>query len=155
MFQIISEEGATTLEENVSSLNEKYTGLSNTQKIREIIAENNLDIMEWHFPKAISGLIVHDENSVVIGLNANHSRYEQLYTLAHELGHFFLGHGDRFCTSGEEAKSVEVDANAFARKLLMPDEEVRQLLKEKGQCSVVSNYYYLSYEVVEERIKEI
>src|SRR5437868_2237389 len=41
----------------------------------------------------ISGMLFHDEGTVIIGVNALHPRTRQRFTIAHELGHLLLKTG--------------------------------------------------------------
>jgi Zn-dependent peptidase ImmA (M78 family) len=82
--------------------------------------------------KGISGLIYQDGNKVVIGVNKNDALTRQRFTIAHELGHYFLHtqnslHIDKGMTiklrdhiSSEAVDVDEIEANAFAAELLMP-----------------------------------
>lgn len=85
----------------------------------------------------ISGLLVQKGNTVVIGVNAQHHPNRQRFTIAHELAHFTLHpHNPTVYVDdmmmhfrGEGTTSAppqEVEANAFAASLLMPDEFVHQ-----------------------------
>jgi len=84
---------------------------------------------------ALSGFIYKDlaSGTTVIGLNASHAGTRQNFTLAHELGHFFLHnltdvHVDRSFNvklrspaSSEGTDVEEKEANLFAAELLMPE----------------------------------
>lgn len=62
-----------------------------------------------------------------IEYNATEPRTRQRFTIAHELGHFALGHRDAPRDSGNFQASgdfKEVSANRFAAELLMPSELV-------------------------------
>ena len=86
----------------------------------------------------ISGLLFRKQGRAVIGVNALHPPVRQRFTLAHELGHFLLGHrGDFFLPvilfrdskSQEGTHEEEISANRFAAELLMPEDMVRKELK--------------------------
>jgi len=83
----------------------------------------------------ISGMLFRDENKTVIAINSNHSSKRQRFTIAHELGHFFLHTGDLFVDrvarvnatthfrnerSSLAVDKKEIQANNFAANLLMP-----------------------------------
>lgn len=73
-----------------------------------------------------------------IYVNEGHPEERKRFTIAHELGHFCLGHGpSRRDTSksgwyGADDLEKEKLANAFAAELLMPEEVVRYFIDEKG-----------------------
>jgi Zn-dependent peptidase ImmA (M78 family) len=76
----------------------------------------------------------------VIEFNRMDSLTRRRFTLAHEIGHFALGHGTsprdsatNFGTSVHEPK--ERQANQFAAELLMPEHAVRAMI-ERGYNSV-------------------
>ena len=81
-------------------------------------------------------LVVNDEDKAVIVVNENHSAVRQRFTIAHELGHYLLHYAKgqqifhRSIKSSEGTEPQEIDANAFAAALLMPENEVRKLILE-------------------------
>lgn len=105
--------------------------------VDQIIRSQGIEITRKRFDDETSGLIYVDPNSgyAVIGLNVNHSKTRQRFTLAHELGHFllhkqqsgglhvddqdfFLRFRDHHSSDGSDRD--EREANAFAAELLMP-----------------------------------
>ena len=98
--------------------------------VRQFFEDNN-----------ISGVLVRRDDASVIGINASHHPHRQRFTLAHELAHYvlhaqhptvyvddmpvhFRGEGYHPAPTTEE-----VEANAFAAELLMPEALLRQDLK--------------------------
>jgi len=94
------------------------------------------------FEDNLSGLVVAaNEEAVeeaVIGVNSNHARVRQRFTIAHEIGHFVLHKSEKkffvdeashfFRESHSPAEAaLEREANAFAAALLMPEAAVREL----------------------------
>lgn len=84
----------------------------------------------------LSGLLHRRGEQMVIGINTRHVPRRQRFTLAHEIGHWLLGHGDtvvdknpgvlrRDTVSSSAVDSDEIEANAFAAELLMPEEWIR------------------------------
>jgi len=80
------------------------------------------------------------DGSFTIGLNRDDSELRQRFTLAHELGHYFLHsdllepggeHFDRLYSghndSGVLSARDETQANRFAAELLMPKTQVERL----------------------------
>lgn len=93
----------------------------------------------------VSGILAIRENGILIGYNKKHGESRQRFTIAHEIGHFVLGHGrdglfidtskqsvilnrDSKSSTGEERQ--EVEANAFAAALLMPGDMVKSELQK-------------------------
>lgn len=83
----------------------------------------------------LSGFILRDQGRVVIGVNSEHPKTRQRFTLAHEIGHLLLHEGEplhvdsdtpgfsvnrRDQRSREGSDVTEREANHFAAELLMP-----------------------------------
>jgi Zn-dependent peptidase ImmA (M78 family) len=90
---------------------------------------------------SVSGVLIRQNGTAVIGVNADQSKQRQTFTIAHELGHFIL-HGDAVHedrgymfrdTDSSTAEHVpEVEANQFAQNLLMPLWMVEKDVKKRG-----------------------
>jgi Zn-dependent peptidase ImmA (M78 family) len=90
-----------------------------------------LKIVPFDFPQSFSGVLKKDKG--VIGVNKNHPLVRQRFTIAHELGHFLLGHeADAIDEAPERPMPLEREANLFASHLLMPTAEVQQLVQKLG-----------------------
>lgn len=89
------------------------------------------------FDEDISGMLARLEGGTVIGINTAHAATRQRFSVAHELGHLVLHQGrslildkrevridlrDRNSASGTDMQ--EIEANAFAAELLMPQQMV-------------------------------
>lgn len=78
-----------------------------------------------------SGVLLVKDGKAVVILNSKHHENRQRFSLAHELAHFYLHrqeglevfHRDQISTLG--TKKIEVEANAFAAELLMPEESLK------------------------------
>ena len=95
----------------------------------------------------LSGMIFINDNQAVIGVNAHHSPNRQRYTIAHELGHYFLhedilregAHVDTVITMLNRDRdtalgtvNIEIEANQFAAELLMPRHMIENYLRAEG-----------------------
>lgn len=95
----------------------------------------------------LSGMIFVKDNQAIIGVNAHHSSNRQRYTIAHELGHYFLhadilhegAHVDTLITmlnrdqdAALGAIDIEIEANQFAAELLMPRQMIENHLRAEG-----------------------
>jgi Zn-dependent peptidase ImmA (M78 family) len=91
----------------------------------------------------ISAVLKKDAGKAVIGVNSAHSATRQRFSIAHELGHYYLHEHEplfvdfattlgrqsvrfRDGTSSQGINIEEVEANKFAAALLMPAPMVRQ-----------------------------
>lgn len=81
----------------------------------------------------MSGVLIREEEKIVIGINSSHGVTRQRFTIAHEIGHLVLKHkGDIFVDKtvrtyrdGKSSLAIdknEIEANGFAAALLMPRE---------------------------------
>ena len=85
----------------------------------------------------VSGILFRDGDHHVIGVNSAHPLVRQRFTIAHELGHRALHPGRelildvpvrvnlRAKTSSMASDIEEIEANAFAAALLMPQQMIR------------------------------
>jgi Zn-dependent peptidase ImmA (M78 family) len=106
--------------------------------VEEIAYKLNIKISYEPFEGDLSGLLYRDNLDTIIGVNSNESDKRQRFTIAHELGHFILHEGDqlhvdhnfkvnfRDSISSQGSKLIEIEANAFAASLLMPEALVRE-----------------------------
>jgi Zn-dependent peptidase ImmA (M78 family) len=86
----------------------------------------------------VSGMLVREDDGLIIGVNKHHSLVRRRFTVAHELGHLQLHPGralildtsvrinfrDRLSSLATDRE--EIEANRFAAALLMPQELVVQ-----------------------------
>lgn len=86
----------------------------------------------------ISGVLEFHANAPRILVNKHHSTTRKRFTVAHELGHFFRGHlqldddqqiidDQKIFRSGAWDRQ-EQEANAFAADLLMPAQELKEMV---------------------------
>ena len=105
--------------------------------INAIAEQIGATISREPFRGGISGMLYRAEDRAVIGVNSAEPHTRQRFTIAHEIGHFLLHEGrplivDRHVRidrrdhlSSMGTKREEIEANAFAAELLMPDRMVR------------------------------
>jgi Zn-dependent peptidase ImmA (M78 family) len=99
-------------------------------------------VLDGEFPDSLSGLVFAYNDSAVIGVNSTHHPNRQRFSLAHELGHYLLGHHqqnrgyeDRFHIDSSDGTPPGFDwraertANEFAAELLMPRRLISQEFK--------------------------
>lgn len=90
-------------------------------------------------PDELSGFLVIEDGSAIIGVNSMHPKPRQRFTIAHELGHFLLHPARSFVDrqvlyfrdsrSSQAIDVEEIQANKFAANLLMPERFVNKLVK--------------------------
>jgi Zn-dependent peptidase ImmA (M78 family) len=96
------------------------------------------------FDDGLSGMALIKDGVPVIGVNSQHHPNRQRFTIAHELAHIVLhpeeltkavhvdkGSLRRDRVSAQGTDDLEIEANAFAAELLMPEELLSAALDEK------------------------
>ncbi|MDR3793578.1 MAG: ImmA/IrrE family metallo-endopeptidase [Terracidiphilus sp.] len=157
------------IEQRVASLLVEH-GITEPPIPAAIIAKNSgLHVIESPIPGEVSGALLRTRGMTVIAVNSGHHPNRRRFTIAHELGHYFLNHeGEkehldwtftvlrRDGRSSEATDDGEIEANFFAANLLMPKaflrEDISQLARFNGEV-VLSQSDVLSlarrYEVSE------
>jgi len=101
----------------------------------EIANAHGIDVLRADFGKkfeeSVFGYIAKNKGSVRIYVNKKNAYVRRRFTIAHELGHYFLHHDNpnefRYMDlRSTKRTSEETEANRFAEELLMPEEELRQ-----------------------------
>jgi len=126
--------------------------------IEKIAALFSIKIVQYPaFPDNISGTIIEQNGSVVIGVNSNHVEIRKRFTIAHELGHFLAGHDlanqiidDVFDRSSDNEK----EANKYAAALLMPRHLLENDIKNKIDIPKLAKIYNVSEQAMSIRLLE-
>lgn len=126
-------------------------------KVKSIPGFYGIKLEEIHLGSDVSGVLHSEESRVRIGYSALESKVRQRFTIAHELGHFFLhlkgsdkglfiDNKKRMYRSSSfspKEQKRETEANNFAAALLMP----QKLLVEKAN-TLVDNFPFISDEEI-------
>jgi hypothetical protein len=101
-------------------------------------------------PDDVSGFLKRKDGGWAIGVNSRHHPNRQRFTIAHELGHYFL-HRDQgdFTDHALFRRDLqndhrEYEANSFASKLLMPEHEFRDMAIKHPNLQEIANYFEVS-----------
>ncbi len=129
----------------------------------ELIAgQNNIQISRAP-NKDFSGLLIRKEGNSLIGVNNSESPKRQRFTIAHELGHYFL-HPSKsaFVDYRDNQKNIkrgikEIQANMFAAALLMPKAFLEKDYKEISKTGLLEEedlkFLADKYQVSEDAMK--
>lgn len=115
--------------------------------------------LELHFlnlSSQISGILYKRNNKHGIIINKNEAITRQRFTLAHEIGHFFL-HAPKEVIYWDYPKfqnlQIEREANIFAASLLIPDFILEKYLN--SSVEKISQIFFVSKKVAEIRLKNL
>lgn len=83
---------------------------------------HDLEVLPYALGEKTSGVLVVEEESATIGYNQHEGWYRRRFTIAHEIGHFLMGHQHQGDSPEVEGKHDprETEANQFAAELLLP-----------------------------------
>ncbi len=90
---------------------------------------SELTLVFYPFPDGISGMCM--KQAQLIAINSNSTKGRQVFSLAHELYHYFFDEDDAslsYAYNEFNTFQKEADANQFASYLLMPDASFSQML---------------------------
>ena len=124
-------------------------------ELDSILEHLGIKKLPYKFPKHVSAVLMKMNAVTVIGVNQEHPPARQRFSIAHEIGHFMLGHHTetivdseeisegRFDITGEN-KLQEQEANCFASELLMPIESLKQEFAKLKNAKTLSELYNVS-----------
>lgn len=153
-------------QKKIESIAEKILASQNIKEspvpVELIASQNNIQISRAH-NKDFSGLLLRKEGKSLIGVNSSESPKRQRFTIAHELGHYFL-HPTKnaFVDYRDNKKNIkrgikEVQANIFAATLLMPKTFLEKDYKEISQKGLLEEedlkFLADKYQVSEDAMK--
>jgi Zn-dependent peptidase ImmA (M78 family) len=116
----------------------------------------NINLLEYEFPPNISAILLKDENMLVVGVNKSHHPNRQRFSIAHEIGHYQLGHyndvfidtaeisSGRFDYDNDSNKVQEQEANHFASELLLPSPMLKKDFEKLKDVAAVAKIYGVS-----------
>lgn len=144
---------------SVRALLEKYRIVSPPVPVEAIARAEGILVRYQPFEgreRSLSGVLFRLGGTIIIGVNSLEVPARRRFTVAHELGHYFLGHLDQVVHVDEKIPLTlapvykfrdersqngtvveEVEANAFAAELLMPEEFIARELRRFEDVSDV------------------
>jgi Zn-dependent peptidase ImmA (M78 family) len=118
-----------------------------------------------HFQDSLSALCVEQAGMKYAAVNKRHSLHRKRFSLAHELGHWVLGHTREYSLEGitidsppdpsevnTKNKIEETEANEFAGELLVPHMQLKKNLDRIVDINRLSSLFEVSPEVMTIRI---
>ncbi len=124
--------------------------------VKELLNYLNINYLPYDFPeKKVSAVLMKDNDLIVVGVNKNHPTNRQRFSIAHEIGHYMLGHHvDSILDPAEVADGMfdttcenafqEQEANHFASELLMPSLAIKDDFKSTKDAKSLAKKYDIS-----------
>jgi Zn-dependent peptidase ImmA (M78 family) len=131
------------IEKKAETLIKNYQVKEIPTPLDELAEKLGIKIQFQEFEDNISGFLFREGSKNIIGVNKNQPETRQRFTIAHEIGHFILHKGNlvhvdkkyrvnfRNENSSTAVDFEEIEANTFAASLLMPEKEVKKIVKRK------------------------
>ena len=120
--------------------NHPQYALNSTFDVFNFVNElNDVELIHKPLEDNISGYIEKQGEKFIIAINSSQNPLRQRFTLAHELGHYYIHRSELsgqhtdvtlFRDANEDRLGIEYAANDFAAELLMPELNFRQAIKE-------------------------
>ena len=139
MHRLLALEKIKEIKEKANQLLADYLHISDPlERMLKIASDHDIKILQSDLYE-MSGALRKEGNKWVIYVNKNDSRQRQLFTIAHELGHFFAHKelcdefvdGQLVSRSEQEKYAIqELEANEFAGNLVMPEIKIREQVDE-------------------------
>lgn len=125
------------------------------------------------FNDKICGMIFKEDDNYFILVNKYHSIGRKSFTIAHELGHYFLHKdlldensqlvsfiksNDKDCPAlarGLDYNCIEKEANVFAANILMPEKQFKEQCECANSIEEVANYFGVSVQAATIRANEL
>jgi len=125
--------------------------------INQILTNLGIKLLPYHFPEKISAVLLKEGHMIVVGVNESHHPNRQRFSIAHEIGHYMLGHyrdiyvddaaiseGQFDVSENEHSKVQEQEANHFASELLMPSAMLKQDFQKISNIDEIAKLYKVS-----------
>ncbi|MNB71346.1 Metallopeptidase ImmA [compost metagenome] len=126
----------------------------------KLIQDNNIRLDFYSFSNSnFCGLLTIDDDETTIVVNKNSPAYRRNFTIAHELGHFFLhkhlktefpDRASDLLNSANDA--FEKQANIFASEIVLPDVVLFVMLRSKYSFFRISVVTQTSHETLRWRL---
>lgn len=114
----------------------------------------NLKYVKMSLSQNTCGSLLRSSEGNFIFINENHSYTRRRFSLAHEIGHYCLGHESDVSKLNDYNRREEIHANRFATSLLMPDELFYYIHKENFSIKAMAQWLRVSMIAVAIRCQE-
>jgi Zn-dependent peptidase ImmA (M78 family) len=128
--------------------------------LRDVVAylqkDNDIQIRAWNLGTKVSGIQAIEDGTSFIAYNVSQHQHRQRFSVAHEIGHFVLGHtaAKNYDYEPGNNNSYETEAFSFAAELLMPLEMVKKDYIESHDPNSMAWKYFVSQEAMWKHLLE-
>lgn len=119
--------------------------VSLSRVISHVQTTRSLVVLKTVLTENLSGLLVIEDEHATIGFNENDPWCRQRFTVAHEIGHLFLGHT---CNNDADGAHNEKEAHLFAAELLIPTSFLKKDFKKMRSIPDLARLYRVSQEAM-------
>lgn len=163
-------------DEKIASIYRQYKDTMPFQVVEFAIAIG-IDVYTDDMPSNISGKIEKKDEKFICYVNNKNAVHRQVFTIAHELGHYFRHqewfaenntieekeekalyntfHKDQPQSYSQNQKQMEKEANEFAAELLMPEDIVKEQWQECKSVNKMAKYFGVSEIAMSIRIANV
>lgn len=148
-------EALTTITENFPDIDLANIDDVFVVPVGEICEKLNIKVAFKKLDSGQSGCL--DIETKTIFVNDDYPATRNLFTIAHEIGHYVLHDGaqnrfDQYHRYTPEELKKEKEANEFAGKLLMPQDKLKEVFHElSGNIKRIADFFGVSQKAVEVR----
>jgi Zn-dependent peptidase ImmA (M78 family) len=124
--------------------------------LEEIARGEGLEILFRRWPNSVGALLLRKNR--IIGVNSNHHPHRQRFSIAHELGHYFLNHRlddyekniilDNPPAGDDFSRIQNREADEFASELLVPLAILKDSYKKIKDDTALADIFNVSREVM-------
>lgn len=102
--------------------------------------------LNGNLPDGMTIILPEENLYLVIYNDAVNYRYRINWTIAHEIGHIYLGHTN-------DTAQEEIEAHAFASYLLMPDTILSEIISQNNVLQIrdISSLFFVSLEAAQKK----
>ena len=117
------------------------------KKLDLVVESGNPELLDLFIKKNLSAFISLEDGIVIY--NSTHPTVRNRFSVAHEVGHFILGHSFKNEIYNLNSRDPrEVEANMFASELLMPFETFKKYVSSGLKVTDLARKYWVSDEAV-------
>ena len=144
-------------------------------QLDKVCDELNIDFFDADFDNPeISGMLIKDKETNKFGIyvNRKHSNVRQRFTVAHEIGHYLSykhksysfnelnseGSIEDYAMSFRKENlhsNAETEANLIAAEMLMPEDKIEKMIKEKLTIEEMADEFFVSEAAMTIRLKTL